>query len=146
MSGSVRGQGCPITPASARRDRRSLSQRSLTCTTGTIPLHFPKYADFLVSVVHHQHRSLHRNRIKQLLNQLLLLRPWIGKKQANFGDVDLHAVVAKWPPVLVVAIVVAQRLWRHQCCSVNSRGRIIALGKYTGAENLHRNPQSPSYR
>src|SRR6266702_3272924 len=129
MSGSVRGQGCPITPASARRDHRSLSQRSLTCTTGTIPLHFPKYADVLVRVIHHQHRSLHRNRIKQLLHQLLLLWPWIGKKQANLGDVDLHAVVAKWPPVLVVVVGVAQRLWRHQCCSVDSRVRTISLWK-----------------
>src|SRR5215831_429136 len=108
-----------------------------------LSLHFPKDADVRVRVIHYQNRSLPRYRFKQILHQLALLRPRIGKKHANVGDGDLHAVVAQWPPGLGGVVVVAHRRWPHQGCSVTSRIRLIARGKETSAENLCRNTQAP---
>src|SRR5205823_3804270 len=60
-----------------------------------LSLHFPKDADVRIRVIHHQNRSLPRHHLKQLPHQRALLRPRIGKKHANVGDGDLHAVVAQ---------------------------------------------------
>ena len=48
-----------------------------------------------------------RHRLKQLPHQRALLRPRVGKKQANVGDGALHAVVAQWRPGLGGVVVSA---------------------------------------
>src|SRR5918996_1922802 len=64
--------------------------------------HFPVDANLPGAVIGDQDRPLPCHGIKQLPNQLLLLRPWISKKHADLGDVDSHAGVAKWTPARIV--------------------------------------------
>src|SRR5262249_3315838 len=49
-----------------------------------LSLHFPKAGDVRISVIHHKNRSRHCHRIKQLLHQLLLVWPRIGKKYTTW--------------------------------------------------------------